>query len=257
MITWILGGILVFYCLFRRFLIKGGKIANNPLGMPRGTIRAFITILIVSFPFTYILNAKEVPGLVVSSIFFLVAFYFETRRSKHEELWEIIKKIKNQGAGLKEAHPLYLPKYSVRIILITLIILISIVNFLGPNIPFQSQSTMIDLIVLVFLFILGSFFRALSTIKNNKKIKERVLNTPNYQSLSEFELMGKTGEINLSHLKKKAKNRITLITLFATLIALFLYTIEWDLIFFSILSFQVSLRSTLFVLVDAYYGFRD
>lgn len=53
MITWILGGIITVWLILRRFG-KDGKIEGEPLGMPRGTVRALITILIVAFPFNCI-----------------------------------------------------------------------------------------------------------------------------------------------------------------------------------------------------------
>ncbi|MBY8989230.1 MAG: hypothetical protein KGD58_00620 [Candidatus Lokiarchaeota archaeon] len=50
MITWILLLILSIWILANRFS-QNGKVAGYPLGMPRGTVRALITIMIVAFPF--------------------------------------------------------------------------------------------------------------------------------------------------------------------------------------------------------------
>lgn len=55
MITWILGGIILFWILLNRFS-QDGKIKGQPLGMPRGTVRALITIMIVAFPFGYLMR---------------------------------------------------------------------------------------------------------------------------------------------------------------------------------------------------------
>ena len=71
MITWILGGVLLVWCLVRRFS-EDGKIAGEPLGMPRGTVRAFITVLIVAFPFGYLIFGEEIPRYLVNAIFIVI-----------------------------------------------------------------------------------------------------------------------------------------------------------------------------------------
>ena len=57
MITWILFGIFSVWCLINRFS-EYGKVEGQPLGMPRGTVRAFITVMIVSFPFGYLIYGE-------------------------------------------------------------------------------------------------------------------------------------------------------------------------------------------------------
>ncbi len=94
MITWILGGILLIWILANRFS-QNGKIDGEPLGMPRGTVRAFITLMIVSFPFGYLLRGEPIPPLIINAIFIVVAFYFEARRSSHERLMQIVNEVKN------------------------------------------------------------------------------------------------------------------------------------------------------------------
>ncbi|MHA1414356.1 MAG: hypothetical protein ACTSO4_17295, partial [Promethearchaeota archaeon] len=79
MISWILGGILFLWCLINRFS-KNGKIESEPLEMPRGTVRALITIIIVSFPLNYLIIDKAVPSPITNAIFVLVAFYFDARK---------------------------------------------------------------------------------------------------------------------------------------------------------------------------------
>ena len=94
MITWILGGILFIWIIANRFS-QYGKIDGEPLGMPRGTVRAFITLMIATFPFGYLLNRESIPPLIVNAIFVVVAFYFEARRSTHEKLRKIVDEVKS------------------------------------------------------------------------------------------------------------------------------------------------------------------
>ena len=44
--------------------------------MPRGTVRAFITLLVITFPLIYLINGEEIPRLIVNAIFVFTAFYF-------------------------------------------------------------------------------------------------------------------------------------------------------------------------------------
>ena len=68
MITWILGTLVIIWCLIARFR-EGGKIEGQPLRMPKGTVRAIITLMIVSFPFSYLLVNEEIPGVITNAIF--------------------------------------------------------------------------------------------------------------------------------------------------------------------------------------------
>jgi hypothetical protein len=97
MITWILGTILIIFCLVKRFS-KDGRVEGYPLGMPRGTVRAIITIMVVAFPFSYIsplnflMGETQIPSEIINSIFILVAFYFEARKSEDDRL-KLIREI--------------------------------------------------------------------------------------------------------------------------------------------------------------------
>ena len=118
MISWILGIILIIYVWIRRFS-KGGRVEGFPLGMPRGTVRAIITLMIVAFPFNYIspfnfiFGETEIPAGIVNSIFILVAFYFEARKTEDTRL-KLLKEIRKPLLAKEEKRklrkPLYLPR---------------------------------------------------------------------------------------------------------------------------------------------------
>ncbi|MHA2287316.1 MAG: hypothetical protein ACXABG_00890, partial [Promethearchaeota archaeon] len=130
MITWIVGIILLVFVLYKRFRIDG-RIEGYPLGMPRGTVRAIITLMIVLFPFTYIMWDSQIPSEVVNTIFILVAFYFEARKSEDSRL-KIIAEIKNPEKAAEEKRnavkPLYLPKYTVRVSLMIILIVYYLID---------------------------------------------------------------------------------------------------------------------------------
>ena len=101
MITWILGIILIIWVIIKR-CGKEGKIKGEPLGMPRGTVRALNTLLIVTIPFNYLLSGEEIPGMITNAILILMAFYFQTRKSGKEKLKRIVKYVKTQNYLIKK-----------------------------------------------------------------------------------------------------------------------------------------------------------
>ena len=60
-----------------------------------------------------------------------------------------------------------------------------------------------------------------------------------------------------SWLKKKGKNCLSIITLIAIINALILYTIDLDYEILTLLFYAFTLRTTLFLFINIYYGFRD
>lgn len=259
MINWILGGILAVWCIIRRFGIDG-KIEGEPLGMPRGTVRALITILIVSFPFIYIFTGQQIPGLIINAIFIVVAFYFEARRGCKDKL-QLIEEIKypneTKAAAQEQKKPLYLPKYSVRIIIISLLASLIIINTLGPNIPFEATNTLVDILIILFLFIIGSFLRLFKNSKEKKKIANQIKSIDNYMSLSEYKILENLEEKELSWWEEKGKDVLSLLILTVIITALISYTIKWDFIIPVLPFYDFSLRETLLLLISVYYGFRD
>ena len=130
MFSWIFCIILAVWCVYQRSK-EGGKIEGMPLGMPRGTVRAFITLLLVAFPIGYLLAAQTPPSLVISSLFLLVAFYFEARKGGQDRINRVLKEVRKPEKfdEADQKKPLYLPKYTVRLILILLLMVILLINF--------------------------------------------------------------------------------------------------------------------------------
>ncbi len=261
MITWILGGILIVWCLIKRFKADG-RVEGQPLGMPRGTVRAMITILIVSFPFSFILIGEDIPGLIINAIFIVVAFYFEARKPGQDRMKSLIKEIKNPDKYdlevRKEKKPLYLPKYTVRFTIITLLASIVILNALGPTVPFEATNTLVDILLILALYIVGGFFRGIGVLREKGKLKSKIIQMENYQSLSKYEILEKLEKLEKpSWWKQKGKNFLSIMTLTSVVTALICYTINWDLILLTLPFYEFSLRETLLLFISVYYGFRE
>jgi hypothetical protein len=259
MITWILSIIMLIWVMVKR-VGKDGKLEEYPLGLPHGTIRAIITIMIVAFPFNYILTGHEIPGIITNSIFILIAFYFEARKSETHPL-DVIKEIKDPlkvaEERKKDVKPLYLPKYSIRISLVFLLISIILGNYFGPNIPFQTVNTLLDILTIILLYFIGSFFRSIGNKRRTNKLKNQIKAIPNYQSLSKYEILDKIQEKKPGFWVKTWRNGISLITFISVTLALIAYTFDWDFTFTILSIYNLSLREALLLLITVYYGFRD
>jgi hypothetical protein len=263
MITWILGTILVIFVLVKRFSTDG-RVEGYPLGMPRGTVRAIITLMIVSFPFNYIppfnflLLETQIPAEIVSSIFILVAFYFEARKGEDSRLkliQEVRKPEKAAEEKKREKKPLYLPKYSVRISLMALLAIYFLIDIIQP-LNIEIQNTLIDILVIAILYFVGTFFRAIGTSIQKKKLKDQIELIPNYQELSKYDILEKLDEQKRGSAKNVGKSLFSILVFIAVTIALFLFTIGQDpILTFGIIS--ISIRRILLLVINIYYGFRD
>lgn len=261
MITWILCIILIIWCIIKRY-IQNEKVEGFPLGMPRGTIRALIAILVVAFPFSYLLEGKEIPSAITSAIFILVAFYFDSRKAKKEEYKELIRRVRDpvkyEEDIEKMKYPLYLPKYSVRTLLVIMLISILITNFYGPNVPFEITNTIMDILLIISFFILGGFFRRLVNFREDKKMKRQItLKLAEEPNLSDDQIIEYFNTLQPSWWSTKGKNIFSIITLIAIVIALLFYTIDFDYELLNITFYQITLRATLFLFINIYYGFRE
>jgi hypothetical protein len=258
MISFILLLIFGTWVLINRFG-EGGKIEGHPLGMPRGTVRALSTIMIVAFPFGYILSGEAIPSLIVNVIFVVVAFYFETRKPEREKIKQIVDEMKSPDIFIedpkKEKKPLYLPKYSVRILLVLMLTITLIANYLGPQIPFEVTNTIFDLLIIIVLFIIGAFFRSIVNSRERKKLKEKIANMD--ASLTELEIIEKLMLEESSWWKRRGRNVLSITMFILVVSALICFTFRWDLTIFYLPDYSLSLVGFLLLLINAYYGFRD
>ena len=255
MITWILGIVLIIFVLINRFG-KDGRVQGHPLGMPRGTVRAIITLMVVSFPFTYIIANSQIPSEIVNTIFILVAFYFEARKGEDSRL-KIIEGVKDTDEVSEEKRrtkkPLYLPKYSVRILLMILLIVFYLIDVFVQPISLELTNTLIDILVIAVLYFIGTFFRALVKIVQKNKLKDQIEEIPNYLELSKYDILEKLDQQKRGGITHVGKSLFSIIVFIGVTVALFLFTVDIDLI----LIFDVSLRRALLLLINLYYGFRD
>ncbi|TFF90292.1 MAG: hypothetical protein EU548_03770 [Promethearchaeota archaeon] len=260
MINWIIGVIIIIWLIFKR-CSKDGKVEGQPLGMPRGTVRALTTLLIVLFPFWYLLANIQIPGLIVNVIFVLIAFYFEARKSGKERLNKIIKEIKTpeniEIPKKKEKYPLYIPKYSVRISLISILIILILFNiFLGSPLQFEATNTFIDILLIIGIYIIGTIIRSVQNRIENKKIRHQIKEMKDYKSLPNIEIIENFMNQEESWWNQKGRSFFSIFIFLCITFSLILYNSGLD-IFIPLFELNLSLKSILLLSIYLCYGFRE
>jgi hypothetical protein len=241
--------------IFKRFT-KDGRVEGYPLGMPRGTVRAIITIMIVLFPFKYIFDNTQIPSEIINAIFLLVAFYYEARKGEDTRLKfiaEIIDPEKAIEEKKKDIKPLYLPKYTVRISLLVILLVYYIIDLLFRNIYLELTNTLIDILVIAVLYFIGTFFRAILNLWSKKKLKEQIEAIPNYKELSKYDILEKLDKKKRGGVSNVSKSIFSIIVFLAVTTSLLFFEAGIDFA----LIFGISLRRALLLLINIYYGFRD
>ncbi|MHA1371908.1 MAG: hypothetical protein ACTSRA_19590 [Promethearchaeota archaeon] len=264
MLTYILSGVMLIYCAVRR-LLPNGRVVGVPMGMPRNTIRAIVTVLILSIPLDFLLRNKEVPDLVVNSMFTLIAFYFQSRKGSDDRTDRIINElisiratpVKTNGNDKEILYPLYLPKYWVRGILVILVLVTFLYNLAGPNISFMTVNTMYDLLSIILFFFVGLAFRTLTSRREKQKIHATITKLREAGQMSDFEILETLITQPSSPSKRRLKSLLSLLILIAFFISMALYSMDLDFVFFRFVTYEISARNVLFLVINAYYGYRD
>ncbi len=148
-----------------------------------------------------------------------------------------------------------MPKYSVRFLLVFMLILFLVTNYFGPQVPFQGTNTIFDLLIIIVLFLIGVSFRSILNSRERKKIKERIKNMD--ASLSDVQIIEKVMLEESSWWKREGKSLLSIIMLIIVVGALICYTFEWDYTLISLSDYTLSVVGILLLLTNAYYGFRD
>jgi hypothetical protein len=129
-----------------------------PLGLPRGSIRALLTLMIVAVVIAQLVRGEKIDVLWTETLMIAMAHYFASRRFIRLPP-EVIKRLINEGYIELEARPLYLPSHSIRVILI--------VSFVGVGIFLYRQGRLFEpqalsILGVVLAYLLGVFVRVRS-----------------------------------------------------------------------------------------------
>ena len=109
--------------------------SRHPLGLPSGSIRALLTLLIVAVVIVQTVRNQEVKPLWLETLLIALAHYFTSRRFIHLPQ-TTVRQLQQDGLLEEESAPLYLPRHSIRAIIV--------VAFLGMTIYLYREGTLFD-----------------------------------------------------------------------------------------------------------------
>ncbi len=88
-----------------------------PLGLPPGSVRALLSLMVVSAVITETVRGHPLDVPLAESLMIVLALYFSARRVVNVSP-DIREQLEQQGQIAPEQHPLYLPRFSIRVIIL-------------------------------------------------------------------------------------------------------------------------------------------
>ncbi len=123
-----------------------------PLGLPSGSVRALLTLLILAVVVAQLLRGQEVEVLWTETLMIALAHYFTSRRFINLAP-EVIRQLESTGQLEQEAHPLYLPRHTIRILIFTVFVGVGVYLYRQDRL-FDSQA--LSILGVVFAYVLGT-----------------------------------------------------------------------------------------------------
>lgn len=135
--------------------MEGSPRTWPPLGLPTGSVRALLTLGIVGVVVSNQVRGREIDFLWMQVLLVALAQYFAARRIVALPA-PVIERLENEGVLGRERQPLFLPRYSIRLILIA--------AFVGLGIYLYREHRLFDrdvvkVLGVVFAYMAGSFLR--------------------------------------------------------------------------------------------------
>jgi hypothetical protein len=122
-----------------------------PLGLPPGSVRALLAILIVCVVLVQTVRGHSIDLLWSETLMIVLAHYFSTRRMIDLPA-ELRRQLEESGAIDPEPRPLYLPRHTIRAAIMLSFVAVAVYLYREGRL-FRSQA--IESIWLVFAYFLG------------------------------------------------------------------------------------------------------
>jgi hypothetical protein len=88
-----------------------------PLGLPTGSVRAILTLLILTVVIVETARGHRLEELWSETLLIALAHYFTSRRFIGLSP-ALLQRLENEGEIAVESHPLFLPRFSIRLIIV-------------------------------------------------------------------------------------------------------------------------------------------
>jgi hypothetical protein len=149
---------------------SGSPEGRPPLGLPSGSIRALLTLVIVAVVIAQMCRGHEVELLWTETLMIALAHYFTSRRFIKLPP-EVIRRLTEEGQIEVEAHPLFLPRHSIRAILVLAFVGLAVYLYRQDRL-FQPQA--LSILGVVFAYLMGIVAR-IRTVRGWEDLKAVVV----------------------------------------------------------------------------------
>lgn len=119
-----------------------------PLGLPAGSVRALLTLAVTGVVISDLVKGNEMQLLWTEAMMMSLAHYFASRRMV-ELPRELIAKLTAAGQVPSESHPLFLPRHSIRLIILAM--------FIGVGVYLYRQERLSESAVINTLTMVGAY----------------------------------------------------------------------------------------------------
>ncbi len=139
--------------------LEGSPQTWPPLGMPTGSVRALLTLIVVAVVVVNLAAGRDDLDVIwVETLLMALAHYFTSRRFVDLPR-ETRLRLEQEGILEDERHPLFLPKHSIRLLLMG--------SFIGLASYLYQQNRIwepraITLLGMVFAYLLGTMLRSVT-----------------------------------------------------------------------------------------------
>ena len=97
--------------------MEGSPRTWPPLGLPTGSVRALLTLIIVAVVISNQVRGRAIDFVWSQALLVGLAQYFATRRMVSLPS-DVIDRLEDEGVLARERNPLFLPRYSIRVLII-------------------------------------------------------------------------------------------------------------------------------------------
>jgi len=139
-----------------------------PLGMPIGSVRALLTLIVMAVVISRLARGQEIHDVLwIQTLLIALAHYFTSRRFVSLPP-DVMARLEQDGIIEHERNPLFLPKNSIR----TLIVLAfaGLAAYLYREQRLFNNPTAIGLLGLIFAYLLGCLARTIGNWFNRRRV---------------------------------------------------------------------------------------
>lgn len=148
-------------------------LARPPLGLPIGSVRALITLLVIAVVVVETLRGNKLPELWSETLLIAAGYYFTSRRLLNVSGPQL-ERLEKEGAVALERNPLYLPRSTMRVVILAAFLGLAYHLYTVQNV--RNFGDFPPILIAVGSYLLGSLARGLFALgaRGNRPRRSRL-----------------------------------------------------------------------------------